>query len=310
MELYTLLLLHKLEESFGYYNVQSGKQLASIKTRPFPHEICLDPQRKKVYIAEMGVRGIESIGSGGHTISVFDIKTHRQVSDIDTGFFDRPHGITTYDNRLFVTSESTKNLLIYNLKTEKLIKAVYLGQDCAHMVNVAADGKTAYTSNIWSNSLTAIDTETYKVLHHIPVPERPEGMIFSHDGSLIYCVCREANTIAVIDCESAKMIDKIETGNGPVRIVISPDGQQLCVPLFHSASVQFANTLTREVTNTIQIGPHPAGICLSPDGKLVFISCEEENLVYVIDFKTLEILNKIKTGNGADAMVCLFNSEI
>jgi len=106
------------------------------------------------------------------------------------------------------------------------------------------------------------------------------------------------------------MIDKIETGNGPVRIVISPDGQQLCVPLFHSASVQFANTLTREVTNTIQIGPHPAGICLSPDGKLVFISCEEENLVYVIDFKTFEILNKIKTGNGADAMVCLFNSEI
>lgn len=310
MELYTLLLLHKLEESFGYYDVQSGRQMASIKTRPFPHEICLDPQRKKVYIAEMGVRGIESIGSGGHTISVFDIKTHRPASVIDTGLYDRPHGITTYGNKLFVTSESTKNLLIYNLKTEKLIHAVFLGQECAHMVNVTADGKTAYTANIWSNSLTAIDIENYKVLHNIPAPERPEGMVFSSDGSLIYCVCREAKVVAVIDRENAKMVDKIETGHGPVRIVISPDGKNLCIPLFHSASVQLVDTVTRRVSKTITVGPHPAGICLSPDGKLVFISCEEENIVYVLDFKTLEILNKIKTGNGADAMVCLFSSEV
>ena len=70
-----------------------------------------------------------------------------------------------------------------------------------------------------------------------------------------------------------------------------------------------ADTASGKVTQTIAVGPHPAGTCISPDGKLVFISCEDENLVYVFDLETLEIVQKIKTGDGADAMVCLSASE-
>jgi len=306
---YTLIILHKLEDSFGFYDVKSNRQLNVIKTKPYPHEICLDPTRKKIYIAEMGVRGIESPGTGGHTISVFDIKTGKLISTIDTGQYNRPHGIIAYGKKFYITSESTKNLLIYNLDTEKLINAVFLGQECAHMVNVSPDGKTAYTANIWSNSITAVDTGAYRVLHHIAVPERPEGMVFSPDGKLIYCVCREAGCVAIIDRKRVEMTGKIETGNGPVRIAISPDGHTLYIPLFHSAAAQFADTRTRKVISTLEVGPHPAGICISPDNKIIFISCEEENMVYAIRAETCEIIKRIETGAGADAMVCLFTSE-
>ncbi len=310
MNEYILLVLHKLEESFGYYDVQTGLCLATIKTKPYPHEICLDPDRNKIYIAEMGVRGIESAGPGGFTIAIFDLKTRQQISEIDTGPYDRPHGVATFGDRLYVTSESTKNLLIYDLATGELIKAVYLDQECAHMVSIAPDGKTAYTANIWSNSVTAIDTAECKVLYHIPVPERPEGMSFSPDGKLMYCVCREARAVAVVDCFQGRMVDQIDTGHGPVRVVITPDGGRLCVPLFHSAAVEIADTETRKVTHTIPVGPHPAGTCISPGGKLVFISCEEENLVYVFNMDNLAVQNKIPTGKGADAMVCLHRSEL
>lgn len=309
MRQYTLIILHKLEDSFGYYDVNSGRQFNVIKTRPYPHEICLDPARKNIYIAEMGVRGIESEGPGGHTVAVYDIKSGNLVSVIDTGIYDRPHGITSSGNRLFVTSESTKNLLIYNLLTEDLICPVYLGQECAHMVTVSPDGKTAYTANIWSNNITAVNIEQCRVINHIPVPERPEGMVFSPNEKLIYCVCREAGCVAIIDRKRAEMTHKIETGNGPVRIAISPDGYTLYIPLFHSAAVQFADTRTRKVISTMQVGPHPAGICISPDSKIIFISCEEENMVYAISAETCEIINRIETGAGADAMVCLFTSE-
>jgi YVTN family beta-propeller protein len=310
MSEYILLVLHKLEESFGFYDVQTGQCLANIKTRPYPHEICLDPDRKKIYIAEMGVRGIESEGPGGHTIAIFDIKTRQQISEIDTGKYDRPHGLATFGDRLYVTSESTSHLLVYDLGSEALLRSVYLDQDCAHMVSVAPDGKTAYTANIWSNSITAVDTAEYKLLYHIPVPERPEGMAFSPDGGLMYCVCREARSVAVVDCMQGKMIDQIKTGHGPVRVVITPDGSRLCIPLFHSAAVEIADTATRKVTQTFPVGPHPAGTCISPDGKLVFMSCEEENLVYIFDMDNLAIINKIRTGSGADAMVCLYYNEL
>lgn len=307
---YTLLVLHKLEHSFGYYDVQSGEQLRNIKTRAYPHEICLNPARNKIFIAEMGVRGIESEGPGGNTIAVFDLRSGNQLSTVDTGKYDRPHGIATHGSRLYVTSESTKHLLVYDLVSEAMICAINLDQECAHMVGISTDGRRAYTANILSNSISEIDTKECKVIRHIAVPERPEGMAFSPDGKLMYCVCREAKTVAVIDCEKGEVIDEIETGHGPVRVVSSPDGKQLAVPLFHSASVEFINTESRKVSHTKSLGPHPAGTCISPDGRMVFVSCEDENLVYVFDMANMKIVQKIKTGNGADAMVCLLSSEL
>jgi len=307
---YVLLVLHKLEHSFGYYDVKSGRQLASIETRAYPHEICLSPDRKKIYIAEMGVRGIESEGPGGHTLAVFDTRSREQISTIDTGKYDRPHGLATFGDRLFVTSESTQHLLVYDIENEALLKAVFLGQECAHMVSVSPDGGMAYTANIWSNSITAVDTQSLEVVRHIAVPERPEGMAFSPDGVNMYCVCREAKAVAVVDCENGELVDRIETGHGPVRVVITPDGGRLAIPLFHSAAVEVVDTATGKVIHTIPVGPYPAGTCISPDGKLVFMSSEDENLVYVFDMDTLEIVQKIKTGDGADAMVCLLASEL
>jgi YVTN family beta-propeller protein len=309
MTKYKLIVLHKLEGSFGIYDVQSGTCLKLIRTNPYPHEICLAPDRKKIYIAEMGVRGIESEGSGGHTISVYDLINLTLSSVIDTGHYDRPHGITTGREKLFVTSESTKNLLIYDLDSEQLIKSLYLGQECAHMVSISRDGKIACTANILSNSITVVDVNQIKVVKNVSVPERPEGMVFSKTDDLIYCVCREASLIAIIERKSATMIDKITTGNGPVRIAISDDGNQLIFPLFHSESVQFANTTSNKVTDTVRIGSHPAGICMSPEGKYVFISCEEENTVYMLDIVTHDVIKKIKTGDGADAMLCIFAHE-
>jgi YVTN family beta-propeller protein len=307
---YTLLVLHKLEHSFGYYDVQGGKQLKCIRTGSYPHEICLNPSRDKIYIAEMGVRGIESEGQGGSTVAVFDLRSGDRLSTIETGKYDRPHGIATHGYRLYVTSESTRHLLVFDLVSETMICAINLAQECAHMVGISPDGKRAYTANIRSNTITEVDTKGCEVVRHIAVPDRPEGMTFSPDGLFIYCACREAGRIAVIDCERGEMVGQVETGHGPVRVVITPDGKRLAVPLFHSASVEFIDTENSVVSHTKALGPHPAGTCISPDGKLVFVSCEDENLVYVFDMENMEIVQKIKTGDGADAMVCLFSPEV
>lgn len=301
-----LIVLHKTDESFGYYDVGTGQQLATIQTLPFPHEICLSPDRKQIYIAEMGVRGVESEGPGGHTVSIYDVKTHALINRIDTGSFDRPHGVATHSNgRLFVTSESTKVLLIYKLGTHELLHEVFLDQDCAHMVSVAPDGRTACTANIFSNSITTVDTDRGEVLRHIAVLERPEGMAFSPDGHLVYVVNRESRAVVVVDHAEGCVIDRIDTGDGPVRVAITPDGKRLAVPLFHAGAVQIIDTTQRKVTHTVEVGPHPAGTAMSSDGKLVFMSCEDENAVYVFSMDTVEIINKIPTGPGCDAMICL-----
>jgi YVTN family beta-propeller protein len=307
---YVLIVLHKTDDSFAYYDVRTGEQIELIKTRAFPHEICLSPDRKRIYIAEMGVRGVESTGAGGHTIAVYDTKSRNYLSTIDTQPYDRPHGLATDRGKLFVTSESTQHLLIYDIKTEEVLHTVFLDQECAHMVSVAPDGKHAYTANIFSNSITEVDVESGQVIKHINVLERPEGMVFSPDGNVIYVVNRESCAVSVIDRKLGKQIDTIKTGNGPVRVVITPDGKRLVIPLFHSAAVQIVDTQTKQVKHTVDVGPHPAGTALSPDGKVAFISCEDENLIYVFSLETVEVISTITTGPGCDAMVCLYKTEI
>jgi len=306
-----LVVLHKLEDSFGYYDVRSGRQLHLLKTRSYPHEICLSPDRKKIYIAEMGVRGVESEGPGGHTVAVYDVGTRAHLSTIDTAPYDRPHGIAAHRNgRLFVTSESTRHLLIYDLEDESLIHAVPLEQELAHMVSVSGDGRSAYTANIGSNTITQVDVASASVVRHIGVLERPEGMAFSPDGATIYVVCRESRAVAVVDAGQGQMADRIETGHGPVRVVISPDGKRLAIPLFHSDAVQIVDVESRRVTHTIPVGRYPAGTAMSRDGELVFMACEAENKVYVFSMDRLEIVSEIETRNGCDAMVCLDAGEL
>ncbi len=310
MARHTLVVLHKTDESFGYYDVAAATPIARVGTRPFPHEVCLSPDRSRLYVAEMGVRGIESAGPGGHTVAVYDTRTRAPLGTIDTTPYDRPHGIATHaTDRLFVTSESTRHLLIYELAGRRLLHAVPLEQDCAHMVSVSPDGAMAYTANIGSNTITAVDTRRGAVARHIPVLQRPEGMVFSPDGALIYVVNRESAAVSVVDTRRGETVDTIETGHGPVRVAITPDGARLAVPLFHSDAVQIVDTRTRRVTATVDVGRRPAGTAMSPDGSLVFMSCEEESAVYVLSMRTAAIVGRIPTGPGCDAMVCLDNEK-
>jgi YVTN family beta-propeller protein len=305
-----LLVLHKFENFLGYYDVGTGKELGRVETGVFPHEMTLSPDRTKVFITEYGCRGVESEGQGSNTIAVVDLKARKRIGTISTEQYNRPHGIVARDGRLFVTSEPTQRLLIFDLQTERLVHAVNTEQLVSHLVNVSPDGKTAFTSNIRSNSLTAIDPVAGKVIKHIPLLVRPEGMVFSPDGRLLYVVNRESEAISIVDTGKLATIGEIPTGKGPVRIVVTPDGQRLAFPLFHADQVQIADTRTAKVTHTIPVGKQPAGTTISPDGELVFVSCELEKTVYVLSLKENQIVTKIGTGEGPDAMICMDATEL
>jgi YVTN family beta-propeller protein len=307
---YTLVVLHKLAHSLCGYDVATGIELFRLPTNRFPHELCLAPDRRRLYVTEYGLRGVESEGAGGTTIGVFDLPSRERISTITTNGYERPHGIAAHPSgKLFVTSETAGKLLIFDLATEALLHAVDTGQSLPHITGVAPDGRTVYAANIGSNSLTAIAVETGTVRQQIPVLKRPEGMVFSPDGDLLYVVNRESDAIAIVDTAAQRMVGQIPTGKGPVRIVITPDGERIGFPLFFADAVQVANTSTRQVTQTIPVGRQPAGTTMSRDGRLLFVSCELERTVYVVSLYAGEVITKIPTDEGPDSMVCLDEAD-
>ena len=301
-----LVVLHKLDASLGGYDVASGRELFRLPTAEFPHELCLSPDRRRLYVTEYGLRGVESEGEGGNTVAVFDLHARARVGTLSTGEYRRPHGVAAdVGGRLYVTSEPRRTLLIFRLEDQSFLHVVDVEQEIPHVVAVSPDGRTAVTANIGSGSLSAVDVMMGVVLRQVKVLERPEGMAFSPDSRLLYVVNRESAAVSIVDAVKLEVVGRIETGRGPVRIGITPEGGRIAFSLFHENAVQIADTKAEAVTHTIPVGRQPVGTTMSVDGELLFVSCEQERKVYVISLADGEVLSTIATGEGPGAMASL-----
>ncbi len=306
-----LVVLHKLEASLGCYDVASGRELFRLPTADFPHELCLSPDRRRLYVTEYGLRNVEAEGAGGNTVAIFDLRARARVGTLSTGVYRRPHGVAADSGgRLYVTSEPRRTLLVFRLEDQSFFHVVDVGQEIPHVVAVSPDGRTAVTANIGSGSLTAVDVMMGVVLRQVKVLERPEGMAFSPDGKLLYVVNRESAAVSIVDAIKLETVGRIDTGKGPVRIAITPEGGRIAFPLFHEDAVQIADTRAKAVIHTIPVGKQPAGATLSADGELLFVSCENERQVYVISVAAGEIQSTIATGEGPHATACLDLGEV
>lgn len=306
-----LAVLHKLEDTLAVFEVASGREVFRVPTGRFPHEMCLSPDRRRLFVSEYGLRGVESEGEGGRTVGVFGLRERARVSEIDLDGFRRPHGIAAHESgRLFVTCEPQDALLVFRLEDAARVHAVAVGQRLPHIVAVSPDGATAVTANIGTGTLAAVDVESGRTLRVVRVLERPEGMAFSPDGRLLYVVNRESDAVAVVETARFEMVGRIETGRGPVRVVITPDGGRIGFPLFFADAVQIADTASLRVVHTVPVGRQPAGTAISRDGGILFVSCELDRRVYVVSVAEGRVLTTIATGEGPDAMAPLDLAEV
>lgn len=306
-----LAVLHKLEGTLAVFEVATGREVFRVPTRHFPHEMCLSPDRRRLFVSEYGLRGVESEGEGGRTVGIFSLRERAREGELDLDGYRRPHGIVTHPTgRLFVTCEPQDALLVFRIEDGSREHAVSVGQRLPHIVAVSPDGATAVTANIGTGTLTAVDVETGVPVRHVRVLDRPEGMAFSPDGRLLYVVNRESDAIAVVETAGFEVVGRIATGRGPVRVAITPDGRRIGFPLFFGDAVQIADTATLEIAHSVPVGRQPAGTTLSADGELLYVSCEMDRRVYVVSMADGVVVTTLATGEGPDAMVSLDLPEV
>jgi YVTN family beta-propeller protein len=306
-----LVVLHTLEAALVCYDVASGRERFRIPTGPFPHDMCLASDRSRLYVTEYGVRTVESEGEGGNTVGIFTLRRPERAATIGLGRHRRPHGIALHSGgRLFVTSEPQRMLLILRVEDHTLLHAVDVGQEVPHVVAVSPDGRTAFTGNLGSGTVSAVDVMMGTVLRHVKGLGRPEAMACSPDGQLLYVVNRESAVVSIVDTVRLDVVGEIETGRGPTRVALSSDGRRLALALQHEDAVQIVDARTRTVSATIPIGRRPNGTALSADGRVLFVSCEDDREVYVVGLDESRVLTKIPTGEGPGALVSLDLAEV
>ncbi|MGH9768925.1 MAG: YncE family protein [Blastocatellia bacterium] len=73
------VIVHKWDNSIGFYDANTGQQLAKVEVGVKPHEMALSADKRLAYITNYGVNSCTQTEEGGNTISIIDLAERRKL---------------------------------------------------------------------------------------------------------------------------------------------------------------------------------------------------------------------------------------
>ena len=154
-----------------------------------------------------------------------------------------------------------------------------------------------YISNIFSDTVTVVDTGSKMELETINVEKTTWDLKITPDDKRVYVANVTYGTISVIDTATNSIIDTINVGDKPYYLAITPDGKKVYVSLL-SGSLSVIETDTNTVIKSINIdgGGFPFGIAITPDGARAYVNRRGFGDVCVIDTDTDTVIDTVAVG--------------
>ncbi len=300
------VIVHKWDNSVGFYDANTGQQLAKFEVGVKPHEMALSADKRLAYITNYGVNSYTQTEEGGNTISIIDLVGRRKLGEIELGKFHRPHGVERgRSGLLYVTTDFPPTLLVVDPAREKIVREITVGQSLPHMVVITRDDRKAYTANSGSGSVTAIDLKTNNVIKHISIGGVPMGLELSHDGRTLYAVNRTGDQLLVIDTRKDEVTRKIEIKGQPVRLRLTRDGKHLLVPLIQSGEVAIVETAALREVHRFRAGANAEGVNIDDAGRFGYVSAQGEDKVIKFSLRDWQPALEIKTAARPDPIVII-----
>jgi YVTN family beta-propeller protein len=296
----TLLVLNKVENTLAIVDPTSLKVLARIPVGVGPHEVVVSADGRLAYVANYGNQQVL-----GNSISIIDLASRKEVKRVELGALFRPHGIVESGGKIYFTAEVNRAIARYDPASERVDWIMGTGQTATHMLVVTPNGKRAYTANIASDTVTAIELNAPpgpKQITHIGVGKQPEAIDVSPDGRELWVGQNGDGSISIIDTESNKVKETIKVGEVPIRVKFTPDGKRVLVSDAKAGELIVLDAATRKELKRITVGGVPVGILITPDGTRAFVAAMQANKVLVVDLEKLALSTTIEPGDGPDGM--------
>ncbi len=302
----TLLILHKLDNSLGFYDAEKGGLLAAVPAGPKPHELALSADRKFAFVTNYGADTYTETQPGGNTISVIDLRQRGNAGEIPLGDYHRPHGIERgKSGRFYVTTDFPAAVLVVDGARRKIQQAIPVTGKLPHMIQLTADERQAWTADAGSGTVSVIDIAAKRQRVQIEVGGVPMGLALTPDEKTLFVATRSANTVVVVDAVTNRVKRKIGVPGEPARLALSPNGRWLYVSLIGSGEVAVLDTQTMLEKRRVAAGQRVEGMRLDDDGTSLYVSAQAENRVIKFSLPDLEQVQSISTRAKPDPIVLL-----
>lgn len=289
-----LLVTNKSGNTVSFIDPATGRELNRLETGPSPHEVAVTPDGRLAFVANYG----------SNSLSVVDVRQQMVVGTVDLGEHSRPHGLVVSRDgaSLWVTTEGSKHLVEVDVGSLSVKRAIRTDQEVTHMVALAESWGKAYTANIGSGSVTAVDIRSGAVIRQIETGAGAEGIAVTTDERFLLVTNRAAGTFTVVDIATDEVIHSMEVGGFPIRVEVTPDGRRALVSQYSARAVIEIELDGWKVARTLQIGSFPVGIEIRPDGKAAYVANTGDNMLTVVDLDSFDVMMTIGAGAEPDGM--------
>jgi YVTN family beta-propeller protein len=148
------------------------------------------------------------------------------------------------------------------------------------LMDVSPDGSRLLVANADNGTVTVVDTRARKVLHEVPVGDKPEGVTWVGAGPLAAVSVYREGRVVFVDAVAGKVVGRLAVANEPYGIVATRDGRRAYVTHEYPGTVSEIDLASHTVLRQMKAGERVRGLALAPD----------EQRLYVTEFHTARLL--------------------
>ncbi|MGX1261515.1 YncE family protein [Sinorhizobium fredii] len=225
------------------YGIPAGAPEAERGLDGGPIGVAVDERRGRVFVSDW------------YNARVFVIAADSlaTLNVLSTG--SAPAGLAlSHDGQWLATADRDANQVsIFDAETLTLRHRVAVGSR-PFGVTFSPDGRV-FSADVGSNTVTAVDPVSGRVLGHAATRERPYAVAFASGRGFV--TNQYDDSVSVFDAQSLAAVAVIDTGEYPEGIDTSADGRQIVVANWFSNSLTVIDSESLETIGEIATGDGP-----------------------------------------------------
>jgi YVTN family beta-propeller protein len=296
----TLLVGNKGENTLGFLDLRTGREVARVATGPMPHEIAVSPDGKQAAV----------VAYGGNTIDLFDVASATKLETIDLGTNQRPHGLVWLsDGRLVASTEGSDTIVVVRVARQGAgprVRSFGTGGKGSHMVVVGPHRRIAYVANMRSGTVSMVDIDGRSATETIAVGGTPEGIALSPDGRTLWVADLNGARVQMFDTRTGRKLGEGTAGKSPIRIAVAPNGKRAFISNAGEGTLSVYDAGTLKPADTITVSGQAEAaqvtILISADGKRLYAAETGRDQIAEVELATGKVLRRLPAGKNGDGL--------
>jgi DNA-binding beta-propeller fold protein YncE len=238
----------------------------------------------------------------GSRVTVIDMAAGTVTRVVDLGSHAGAHDVQFVpgsSSRVVVTTQGSGTVVEVDINSGRVLGSIATQGEGSHTLAVTADGRSVFTANQFSGTVSHLDLATRTMVTRFSAPPEPEGLAVTPDGRTVLAGDMRGTGVHLIDVASGRIVATVGGISTAVRIAVTPDGRRAVVPDPRCGTLHVLDLEQRGIAGMAGGMDMPVAAEVSPDGRVAFVSEAGSGSVAVLDLESMQIVARHQVERNA-----------